>query len=610
MRGQASGGRATVNTGRPAAARRRSRVPIRSFVIRLALGVTAPMLVFAAFVLLRSAHEQQQAIAEMVLDRALNAQADLDRELRALQEPLVVLAVAYDAGRGEADGFQNAAEQLLQEVGLAVTLRGRHATGTPQPLPIADPSVCAGCAQGERTAARADGRLSVSDLTYSLEHAPFVTMDLPLRQSADSTMVLSLEIRPRIARVLEEQHFPPGWFGFVLDRNGVVLASTANGAGLAVGTEQSAFVAQATNAPRAMSGWLPRWQEGPYAATTRLTRVGWTVGVGASHAIAFAPLHRSLTVLATAATASLVVLALLAMVVGRGVARPVAALADYADALGHGRAAAFPFTGLAEVDDVARSLALSSARLREGNARLVRTADALRRHQRRLRALARNLRRALVDRTTLLERLVAIEEAERRRIARDLHDRLGQYLVALSLGLGELERTWSDPVRSDRLAELRRISAEVGQEVHRLAWELRPSALDDLGLHAAAAHYVKTWGDRLGLAVDFVSDLNAQRFGPGSEIALYRILQEAMTNVARHAHATRVSVILGRIGASVRLIVEDDGTGFGAVACSERQPAGFGLSSMRERVALLGGTLQLESTPGKGTTLLCSVPVC
>ncbi len=165
-----------------------------------------------------------------------------------------------------------------------------------------------------------------------------------------------------------------------------------------------------------------------------------------------------------------------------------------------------------------------------------------------------------------------------------------------------------DNARTDQLREMRRISSEVGREVHRLAWELRPTALDDFGLQDAAAQYVEAWGDRLGLAVDFASDLEMQRFEPGSEIALYRVLQEAMTNVARHAGATRVSVILNRVGKSIRLIVEDDGSGF-CTGQQEPKRSGFGLRSIRERVSLLGGTVQLESAPGKGTTLLCSVPV-
>ncbi len=194
--------------------------------------------------------------------------------------------------------------------------------------------------------------------------------------------------------MLQDQHYPPGWFGFVLDRNGVVLASTANDAGLSVGTERSAFAERAT-ATGAVVGWPLSGQPRLYAAASRLTDVGWTVVVGVSPATAFAPLHRSVTALAVAAGAALLTVTLLAVFVGRRVAEPVSALACYADLLGHGGDAAFPASGIAEVDDVARSLAVASARLRAGNAALVRTADALRQRRRTLRALARNSAKGL-----------------------------------------------------------------------------------------------------------------------------------------------------------------------------------------------------------------------
>lgn len=222
-------------------------------------------------------------------------------------------------------------------------------------------------------------------------------------------------------------------------------------------------------------------------------------------------------------------------------------------------------------------------------------------------------KRAEEARKELLRRIVTAQEKERRRIARELHDQMGQHLTALMLGLASLKESCQDqPLAHDRLQQLQRLTNELGQEVHHLAWELRPTALDDWGLPTALSNYVEEWSERSDIPVDFHSiGLDQERLAPEIEATIYRAAQEALTNILRHAEAHRVSLILERRPDHVVAIVEDDGRGFDAEAVMDTTETKrwLGLLGMKERVALVGGTLQVESTLGAGTTLFVRIPV-
>ena len=215
---------------------------------------------------------------------------------------------------------------------------------------------------------------------------------------------------------------------------------------------------------------------------------------------------------------------------------------------------------------------------------------------------------AEAGRRELQQQLTTVQEAERRRIARELHDQMGQHLTALGLGLKVVKEGTPDPSPArDRLQHLQAMTDRIGREVHHLALELRPTALDDLGLDAALANYAEGWSGRSGVEVDFLgSGPQAGRLPPAVETALYRVTQEALTNVLKHAGATRVSVVLQRSAGQVTAVVEDDGVGFEADRVAGRR---LGVLGMRERVALVGGTLAVESGPGRGTTVIARIPV-
>jgi PAS domain S-box-containing protein len=220
---------------------------------------------------------------------------------------------------------------------------------------------------------------------------------------------------------------------------------------------------------------------------------------------------------------------------------------------------------------------------------------------------------AEADRRELLRRLATAQEDERRRIARDLHDQMGQLLTALGLGLKAVQDVIPDlsPARP-LLARLRELTDLIGREIHHLALQLRPTALDDLGLQSALATYAEAWSERSGVEIDFqAAGLDTGRLPEAAETALYRVVQEALTNVLRHAGARRVSLVLQRLPRQAVAVVEDDGVGFDAESVTGPAEAGgrLGLLGMRERLSLVGGTLTVESTTGRGTTVIARVPL-
>ncbi len=209
----------------------------------------------------------------------------------------------------------------------------------------------------------------------------------------------------------------------------------------------------------------------------------------------------------------------------------------------------------------------------------------------------------------LSRRLVELQEDERRALSRDLHDASGQSIIALKLGLGALNREEgiSEAARA-RVDDLLGLADGVSEDLHRLAVNLRPSSLDRYGLVPGLEQLLNEFRKQTGLQVDFLAEgMEEERLPPAIETALYRIVQEATTNCARYAAAGSVSVLLRRDGSAVQLIVEDDGRGFDVEAALRR--GRLGLLGMRERAQMLGGTLEIESTPGQGAAIYANLPI-
>ncbi len=215
-------------------------------------------------------------------------------------------------------------------------------------------------------------------------------------------------------------------------------------------------------------------------------------------------------------------------------------------------------------------------------------------------------------RALLLNQVITVQEEERRRIARELHDETAQSLASLLLGLSALTEARTVKVARVQARELHQVATRALAEVRRLAWGLRPSVLDDLGLAAALSRYAGEFGRGRGIAVEVdVGGLGEERMSIAVETALYRIMQEALSNVARHAGAQRVRVQVDRFGAMVSMVITDDGRGF-----DQTQPAeppttahGLGIHTMRERAVVLNGTFVIDAAPGRGTRVTVELPL-
>jgi two-component system sensor histidine kinase UhpB len=213
-------------------------------------------------------------------------------------------------------------------------------------------------------------------------------------------------------------------------------------------------------------------------------------------------------------------------------------------------------------------------------------------------------------RQELARRLVDAQESERRRIAIEMHDQFGQQLSALALKLAALRQPRDgQPILVEELAPLEAIARRLDADLDQFVWRLRPPSLDDLGLVAALENYVNQWAAEFGLHAEVhANGIDRGDLTSETATALYRIAQEALNNVAKHAQARSAVVLLDRSAARVSLIVEDDGKGFD-VARQLRSGERFGVTGMRERTLLLGGAFDVESTPGKGTTIVARIPL-
>jgi two-component system sensor histidine kinase UhpB len=209
------------------------------------------------------------------------------------------------------------------------------------------------------------------------------------------------------------------------------------------------------------------------------------------------------------------------------------------------------------------------------------------------------------------EQVLAAQEDERKRIARELHDETAQALTTLLIRLKILERARSTGEMHGQIDELRELTSQTLEAVRKMAVELRPTTLDDLGLLAALEAYAESYRSRIPVRVTFRADgfdSRQDRLPPEVELVLYRVVQEALTNVAKHANADAVDIELRRQGDEVIAVVSDDGQGFDVEEMMRSRERGLGLFGMQERLALVRGQLVIDSVPGGGTRVHAWVP--
>ncbi|WP_242392740.1 ATP-binding protein [Anaeromyxobacter oryzisoli] len=298
----------------------------------------------------------------------------------------------------------------------------------------------------------------------------------------------------------------------------------------------------------------------------------------------------------------------------RSVTRPIAVLTDEAERIAGGDLAwPIPELGADELGRLGASLEVMRRNLKElleheveVNAELEQRVAERTKELNGANALLREREEA---RAQLLRKLISAQEDERKRIARELHDETSQDLAVLAMGIEAAQ----DALRGGRtphLDEVKAVAVRTLEDVHRIILDLRPSVLDDLGLLSAIRWYAERHLETRGVAVRCEFGELDRRLPLEMETALFRICQEAMSNIARHAKATAVLVQVGVEDDEIRIEIEDDGRGFdleGAARREGRRP--WGLLGIRERAEILGGTARIDSAPGKGTRVLVRIPV-
>ncbi|HKT11061.1 MAG TPA: ATP-binding protein [Terriglobia bacterium] len=213
-------------------------------------------------------------------------------------------------------------------------------------------------------------------------------------------------------------------------------------------------------------------------------------------------------------------------------------------------------------------------------------------------------------RARLLQKLIRAQEEERRRIARELHDETSQVISSLALSLDTAISTLPANASRDRLLEARALALRTLDGIHRLSFDLRPSVLDDLGLFRAIEWYAERDLKRRGIAVRCESDEQDGRLAPEMETALFRAVQEAITNIVKHSHAETVLIQCAVTPKAVTIEIEDDGCGFdrAGISGTAANGRGLGLAGIQERMEILGGTAHIDSAPGQGTRVVLTVP--
>jgi signal transduction histidine kinase len=299
----------------------------------------------------------------------------------------------------------------------------------------------------------------------------------------------------------------------------------------------------------------------------------------------------------------------------RSVRIPIALLTDSAERIAYGNLGQpIPDLGQDEVGRLGRSfeqmrmaLKASMGHVERANLELEQRVEE-RTHE--LEDLYRQLKERDVWREELLRKVISAQEDERKRLARELHDETSQTLSALAMKIETALAAWPSPPSRDRLAEAKGLTVRILEELHRLIFDLRPSVLDDLGLLSAIRWYAERHLEPRGISVRCEFSGFGGRLMPELETALFRVAQEAITNIAKHSGAETVLIQCLERDGRISIEIEDDGKGFSpeSLPPPSARERGLGLLGMRERVELFGGTLELDSAPGSGTRIAVNVP--
>lgn len=547
------------------------------------------MLSAGAFLAIQFERVERRDLEEETKKVSRELASAVEREISELSSALTVLATSDSLHREDLERFDIKARKIamafpqtliaLRDLDGHVLLNSYPVHGAVLPKTI-DPVLL----ETDRRALSA-GRMVVSGVyTGAVTHVPFVSVELAVGLASGPRLLSIAIAAEHFQKLLLSKSIPQDWLVALVDADNRIITRTRN-AEQYVGASVSSHLSEALIAEE---GVLPssRTREGTpvFTAFHRVANSGWYVVSSIPIDELVRPLREVWLGIGVLAVVGLSISFASAIIYGKRLAGAFGHLDELADTMGKGCPIGSASTGVRELDKLGSTLTQAS----------------------------RDLQALTAQRAELLSRLIDSQESERLRLSHELHDQTGQRLAAALLEIKRIESLGSVEQR-ERLRRLRVQIDGIGQILHRVAWELRPASISELGLAESLANLIEDWSQHSGIETSFhCSVAGFQDLREDLRTTIYRVIQEALTNVAKHAAgATQVTITLSHIGSIIRLVIEDNGAGFDAereVAVAAKRGGGLGLVGMRERLSLLDGEIEIESTVGAGTTIFVRVP--
>jgi len=557
------------------------RRTIRFWLNYLVIACILPAVIVTTFIILRSFTQERAGIERDLAGTARALGQAVDAELKGTRSALLVLAMSPHLASGDLAKFYGDARQLAEALNVdnvvLSDLDGQQLINTLLPYGASLPR------HGGREQLRRvieTRQPVISDLFIgAVTGKPIIIIEAPVMLEGNPRYSLAVGIFPeRLSAILRRQKTPSDWVAAIVDTSETIVARTVRSDEF-VGKKVSPDLMRALRlAPEGAFEGVTLEGVSVLTGFSRSTVSGWSVAIGVPKAGLFVFLREALLENVIAAFVLLVGGTFLARRIGLRIASSIGALRGPAIELGTPGPLVVPPVAIQEVHELGQSLVAAHGLVQQRTA----------------------------ERDDLRRRIMSAQEEERLRLAHDLHDQTGQGVTAAILELKAIEPLVHEKGR-DRVRLLRKQLDELSQMLHRIAWELRPPSIDELGLTNALENYVADWGKKHGINADFhCTDPDLDRRTNEIRTTVYRVIQEGLTNVARHARdVTNVSVVIGVAEATLYLTIEDNGRGFDPSATSPR----LGLAGMRERLLLVGARLAIESSESTGTTIFARIPL-
>ena len=556
------------------------RRTIRFWLNCLVIACVVPAVIIATFIIYRSFNQERVGLMRGTVGTARALSQAVDAELKGALSAMLVLSRSPHLVSGDLGSFYDEALHMVQVLNIdnivLSDVRGQQLINTLRPfgeqLPL-----------HEREQLRrvvTTGQPVISDLFIgAVRQKPIIIIEAPVLADGKPRYTLAFGIFPeRLSEILRRQKMPSDWVAAIVDGSNTIVARTVGGEEF-IGKKVSADL------KREMAAAIEGFFEGKtiegipvLSSFSRSQFSGWAVAIGIPKETLFGVLWQALLSNAVAALVLLAGGTFLARLIGGRIAGSIGALRGPAIELGTPGPLVVPPVAIQEVHELGQSLVAAHGLVQQRTA----------------------------ERDDLRRRIMSAQEEERLRLAHDLHDQTGQGVTAAILELKAIEPLVHEQGR-DRVRLLRKQLDELSKMLHRIAWELRPPSIDELGLTDALENYVADWGKKHGVKADFhCTDPDLDRRTNEIRTTIYRVIQEGLTNVARHARgAMSVSVVIGVAEGTLYLTIEDNGRGFDPSATSPR----LGLAGMRERLLLVGGRLAIKSSESTGTTIFARIPL-